>query len=112
MNVLMWSAALEKGYEPRLYPYAAEEVPTGEFEARLDFKIWAKRACTIHCYFTQVDTGKKFQLSVFKSHNRDVYGIETGCIDFHDCAYEVNYQIRVEVNEKGWPVLKKAVPCS
>lgn len=111
MNVLTWNAALEKGFEPSLYPYAAEEVPTGEFEARLDFKMWAKRAYTIHCYFTQAGTGKKFQLSVFKSKTDDVYSVETGDIDFHDCPDEVNYLLTVYVNQKGFPALKRAVPC-
>lgn len=46
-NVLSWNVALEKGYEPRLYPYATEYVPLGEYEAVLDFKIWAKKAMAI-----------------------------------------------------------------
>jgi hypothetical protein len=25
-NVLSWNVALDKGYEPRLFPYAAEEL--------------------------------------------------------------------------------------
>lgn len=110
MNVLTWDAALAKGYEPRLYPYAANEVPTGEFEAQLDFKMWATRPETIHCYFTQADTGKKFQLSVFKDRKSEAYSIEVGEIDFSDCQDGVAYQITVYINEKGWPVLKQAIP--
>jgi hypothetical protein len=51
-NVLSWNVALEKGYEPRIYPYATEDVPLGEYEAVLNFKIWAKKAMAISCYFT------------------------------------------------------------
>ena len=72
--------------------------------------MWAKRAYTIHCYFTQTGTEKKFQLSVFKNIKADVYGIETGDIDFHNCPDQVNYRITVYVNDKGWPVLKEAIP--
>ncbi len=70
-NVLSWNIALEKGLEPRLYPYTAEHVPVGKYEAVLDFKIWAKKAMGICCYFTQRNTGIKFQF--YK-------GTKTSCI--------------------------------
>lgn len=28
-NVLSWGQALEKGYEPKLYPYKSEHIPVG-----------------------------------------------------------------------------------
>jgi hypothetical protein len=40
-NVVSWGVALKKGYEPRLYTYSPEEIPIGQFETVLDFKIWA-----------------------------------------------------------------------
>ncbi len=32
-NVLSWHVALEKGHEPILFPYAANHVPVGRYEA-------------------------------------------------------------------------------
>lgn len=49
-NVLSWNVALDKGYEPQLYPYTANHIPVGEYTARLDFKIWAKKAMAVCCY--------------------------------------------------------------
>lgn len=43
LYTLSWNVALEKGYEPKLYPYATEHVPLGECKAVLDFKIRAKK---------------------------------------------------------------------
>jgi hypothetical protein len=56
-NVLTWKNALDEGHEPRLYPYAAESIPTGQLEARLDFKIWAKNTMGVSCYFTAIAAG-------------------------------------------------------
>ena len=107
-NVLTWRAALDKGYEPRLYPYTAEDVPTGQLEARLDFKIWAKRAYTLGCYFTAIASGKKFQVAVYRRHSDEVYGLPGGTLDFKECPIESVYQIRVSINEKGRAVFEQA----
>jgi hypothetical protein len=40
--MLSWNVGLEKGYEPRVYPYAAEEIPLGQYETFLEFKIGKK----------------------------------------------------------------------
>jgi hypothetical protein len=111
MNVLTWTAAIGKGHEPRLYPYTAEEVPTGDYEARLDFKMWAKREDTIHCYFTHSETGKKFQLSVYKNGKTGLYAINAEGLDFLECPDETDYRITVFVNDKNRAVLKEAIPC-
>ena len=63
-NVLSGNVALEKGHEPRLYPYTAEHVPVGSYQAVLDFKIWAKKAMGICCYFTQRNTGIKLLMGI------------------------------------------------
>jgi hypothetical protein len=99
-NVLSWDVALDKGYEPRLYFYTFEDVPLGEYEAILDFKIWAKTIIGISCYFTQAGTGKKFQLTVYCKPGVGVYKIEGCKIDFAQCPIERLYQISVIANEK------------
>ena len=109
--VLSWNAALEKGYEPRLYPYEVEYVPPGIFEARLDFKIWAKKTMAIGCYFTQNDTGTKFQLPVYRRQKDERYMLEEGTIDFKTCPVGMVYLITVSFNGKQKVVLKNAVAC-
>ncbi len=107
-NVLTWRTALDKGLEPRLYPYAAMDIPTGEFVARLDFKIWSKRAYTISCYFTETATGNKFQLSVYRRHDDHVYGLTDGSLDFKECAVDAEYLIMVGLTEKVSVVFQRA----
>jgi hypothetical protein len=105
-NVLSWSAAIKKGYEPRLYPFSFEEIPLGEYPARLDFKIWAKKVMGICCYFTQEKTGKKFQLTVYCTQATGVYKIGNSKIDFAQCPVEKNYEISVIATEKKKAILK------
>jgi hypothetical protein len=108
-NVLSWNVALEKGYEPRLYPYATEDVPFGCYQAVLDFKIWAKKAMAICCYFTQKDTGKQFQLTVYRRQIDKLYLLEEGDIDFKVCPVNAIYTITVVLNGKQNAALKNAV---
>lgn len=107
-NVLSWGQALEKGYEPRLYPYQAEQIPLGEYEAKLDFKIWAKKIAGICCYFTQQNTGIKFQLTVYRRRSDELYQLEGGDVDFKICPISSFYHIRVGLNSKGNITFKDA----
>ncbi|MEJ0103727.1 MAG: hypothetical protein WDO19_14745 [Bacteroidota bacterium] len=84
-NVLSWPSALRMGYEPWLYSYMAGDIPTGEFKAVLDFKIWAKKVMGINCYFTQAGTGKKFPLTVYPSATTKAYKAGSNRINFYDC---------------------------
>jgi hypothetical protein len=108
-NVLSWNIALEKGYEPRLYPYETEQVPLGIYEAVLDFKIWAKKAMAIGCYFTQRQTGIKFQLTVYRRQRDELYKLGEGDVDFKVCPVNVVYTIIVVLNEKKKIAFKNAV---
>ena len=67
-NVLSFRAALDKGYEPRLYSYDPARIPVGEMDAVLDFKTWSKRIIAINACFTKRDTGEKFVVTVY-CHN-------------------------------------------
>jgi len=107
-NVLSWGVAINQGYEPRLYPYVGDEIPVGEFNAKLDFKIWAKQVMGICCYFTHEETGIKFQLTVYCKQRTGIYKID-GCeIDFTQCPVEHIYHICVVANEKKRIIFKNA----
>src|SRR5690242_20643718 len=108
-NVVSWNVAISKGFEPRLYPYTFEEVPLGEYGAVLDLKIWAKKVMAINCYFTQADTGKKFQLTVYCKHNSGVYKLEGCDIDFANCPIAKTYRIKVFADQKKKIVFSNAM---
>lgn len=108
---MSWGVALEKGYEPRLYPYTIEHVPLGEYEAVLDFKIWAKKTMGICCYFTQEESGIKFQLTVYRMPTDKLYMINGCDLDFTVCAANALYLITVGLNGKQNITFKNAVAC-
>jgi hypothetical protein len=97
-NVLSWNEALGQEFEPRLYPYAAGKVPLGRFDAKLDFKIWAKWTVGISCYFTDLVTGVKFQLTVFRNEKTKSYILKGSGVDFSTCDINCDYTIEVSVN--------------
>lgn len=99
-NVLSWNQALEKGYEPKLYPYQADRIPLGKYYAKLDFKIWAKKIAGICCYFTRQDTGIKFQLTVYRRKSDELYQLEGCDIDFKVCPISASYEIKVGLNNR------------
>lgn len=63
-----WSykGALDAGLE--LKSYAWEDVPTGTWLARLDFKVWSNKtsAGSLGCYFTSLADGRRYLLSAFR----------------------------------------------
>jgi hypothetical protein len=108
-NVLSWNVAIELGYEPRAYPFTNIHVPLGEYDVRLDFKIWAKKATGISCYFTQISTNSKFQLTVYRRQKDKMYMLNYNDIDFKFCDINVIYTVEVELSNSGNALLKKAV---
>jgi hypothetical protein len=104
-NVLAWKDALAKGLNPGLYAY--QDVPLGEYDAILDFKIWAKKVMAISCYFTQADTGKKIQLTVYCSE-AGIYK-PGGDVNFATCDIGKAYRIHVAANQKKKIVLLHAL---
>jgi hypothetical protein len=105
---MSWKEAVEKGLEPKSYTYKAEEVPTGEMEVVLDFKVWAKQAMGIGCYFTQAETGLRFVLTVFRGDNDGYYMVRDCAIDFTDCPTGVAYRLKVALNSHGNPYMSAA----
>lgn len=108
-NVLSWSVALDKGFEPSEYPYAFDKVAFGEYEAILDFKIWAKKVMGICCYFTQVASGKKFQLTVYCKGRTGAYKIGNCDIDFTSCPIGTAYRIKVGADQRKKIVFENAI---
>lgn len=107
-NVMSWNPALEIGLEPRNYSYYIKDIPLGEYEAILDFKIWAKKAVGISCYFTRVDTGQKFQLTVFRRQDNRQYTLQE--VDFRSSPIGVTYKLSVAINSKNNIKLSSAIP--
>ena len=95
-NVLSWESALQNGHDPRLYGFKPGDVPIGEFEAILDFKIWAKNVIAISCYFTKAGSGEKFQLTVYYSY-KGAYRINGCDLDFYSCPVANQYSIKVSL---------------
>ena len=106
--MLSWNVALERGYEPRHYPYATAQVPLGTYEVVLDFKIWAKKAMAICCYFTQRDTGVKFQITVYRRPEDKSYRLEESDVDFRVCPVNSVYTIKVIRNGNQQAAIKYA----
>lgn len=99
-NVLSWRGAIDSGHQPKDYPYVADLVPVGKYEAMLDFKIWSKKVNGIDCYFTRPSTGMRFRLTVFRNEE-GAYFLPDCPLDFSECADKTCYVITVSVNSKG-----------
>ncbi len=107
-NVLSWAKALAQGLEPRSYSFAADAVPIGECTAILDFKIWAKYTMGISCYFSEIDTGRKFQLTVYLDPIYQHYFIRDVPVNFANCPLNEKYLVRVGSFGKEKPKLQYA----
>jgi hypothetical protein len=107
-NVMTWEEAIRKGYEPKLYLFSSKDVPLGTFEAILDYKIWAKKIMAICCYFTEKNTAKKFQLTVYCDRNQFAYKIGSCETDFVCCPVGQTYEICLSADEKKKILFKSA----
>lgn len=92
MRGYSFSQALAAGLEPRDYK---EFIFLGETVAKLDFRIWGKFA-NVQCYFTELNTGKKFVLYAHKKLTPDINGyfardlkIDFGAHDIEGNIYHV-----------------------
>ncbi|TAN00420.1 MAG: hypothetical protein EPN39_04350 [Chitinophagaceae bacterium] len=107
-NVLSFGAALAKGYEPRLYPYDANRIQEGEYEAILDFKIWAKKIMAVGCYFTLLPAKEKVQLTVYCDKKTGQYKLPKSEIDFTCCPTSNMYKISIGKKKSGNTYLQNA----
>lgn len=103
-NVFSWNVAINNGHQPRLYSYAVEDIPLGTYVARLDFKIWAKKVLAVSCYFTQVSTGIRFQVTVYAQRD-GVYHLPGDELDFTVCPIDREYSVCLQLSRVGNVVL-------
>lgn len=108
-NVFSWDQALRKGHQPRLYGYEPGDVPIGAVEAILDFKIWAQKVMGINGYFTDLHSGRKFQITVYLTREK-TYRTGNSLINFYSCADQTVYQLLIERSKTGKVMLKDLVP--
>lgn len=107
-TVMGFFPALEAGYEPKNYSFYKEDVPTGNYLAKLDFMLWSKTFMAINCFFTIKDSGKKISLSVYKKAGEyDLY--LAGETEIRFVSFGTIMHLTVESNQNGKPVLKDAV---
>ncbi len=106
-NVLSWKQALEADHTPNEYSFRATDIPEGSYLATLDFKIWAKKANAVSCYFTKANSGEKMLLTVYRDFKNEEYFL--GNTDFRICPTGTVYNIEVTHNSKGNPNLISAV---
>ena len=83
----------------------AFDAPEGVWRGRLDHHAWGKSA-NLLCYFTDVDSGNRYRLSVFSRGGYKPYGEgpafdeeETGSI----------YEITTAMSRNGFPKFMSAV---
>ena len=91
-----------------VYSYAGDDIPLGEYEAVLEFKIWAKNTMGISCYFIQKHTGKKFRLTVFRQPATKAYTLDSGGMSFVESPVNCTYLLKVSRSNKGRIIFEKA----
>lgn len=106
-NVLQFNAALDAGFEPRNYTYKKEDVPLGNYDARLDFMIWSKNGNAINCFFTVFPSGQLISLSVYKNAEDDFL---LGNLTVGSLIFGSVFHLNVEQNFKGYPRLVSMEP--
>ena len=98
---MTWKMAIETGYNPSLYVFDANEIPLGEYEAILEFKLRAKNTMGISCYFVQKQTGKKFRLTVFRQPATKAYTLDSGGMSFVESPTNCMYLLQVSRRIRG-----------
>lgn len=84
----------------RLAAYA----PPGVWRGRLDGLAWGK-STNLFCYFTEIETGKQYRLSVFHAHG---YAPYDGGPAFDQEALGGEFEITTTASRNGLPKLMLA----
>ena len=105
-TVLGFYPALEAGYEPSNYSWVTEDVPVGEYEAKLDFMIWSKKQVAINCYLTALDSGQHFRLTAYRNKAEDYMA---GAIAVRFLPFGSVMLVTIELNGSGNPKWTNAV---
>lgn len=107
-TVLEFFSALEAGHEPKNYSYYKEDVPIGNYKAKLDFMLWSKTYVAINCFFTVLESQKKISLSVYKKAGEDGLFL-AGELEVRYVPFDSVLQLNIEANQNGKPILVNAV---
>ncbi|MBB6271898.1 hypothetical protein HDF26_002355 [Pedobacter cryoconitis] len=106
-TVLEFFPALEAGYEPKNYSYYKEDVPLGNYKAKLDFMLWSKTYMAVNCFFTIIKSGKKISLSVYKKPGEDGLYL-AGELEVRYVPFGSTLKLVVDANQNGKPILVNA----
>ena len=107
-TVLHFNTAIIGGYEPGNYSWDKQVIPTGKYDARLDFMIWSKKQMAINCYFTTEDNNSKIILSAYRSKDKEEKYL-AGNTEMRHIPFNVMMNLEVQLNSMGNPSLKNAV---
>ena len=70
---------------------------SGVYRCRLDITQWGKSA-NLLCYFTNIENGEKYRLSVFFNNN---YMPRNGTTSFKEAAPNTLYEIEIKEGKNG-----------
>jgi hypothetical protein len=70
---------------------------TGTYKCQLDFTVWGKSG-NLFCFFTNIETGEMYRLSVWFNQN---YKPRKGEVSFKDANPETLYIIEIKAGKKG-----------
>jgi len=93
-----------KGYNPNHPNYDEFSnyqplVPEGKYKVQLDFHAWGK-STNLFCFFTDIDSGEKYRLSVF---SRQDYKPYNGSIPFDEEPVGGHFYITVKSKNSEKP---------
>jgi len=108
-KVLPYRDAVRQGFERRRYAFGAGKVPVGRVQAVLDWKIWGQLVMGIGCYFTSVERGEKFVVTVYWERATGGYCIRGCAVDIVTCPTGAVYEVETRENGLGNPVIKAIV---
>jgi hypothetical protein len=98
----------KRGRELGLLTEYAYMPPIGQWEGKLIAKCWGN-GMNIICFFEDVSTGEKYQLSAWR-HQENVYRPKDDGIDFSQTGMEGQiFLIETKVSSKGKPVWLSAI---
>lgn len=100
-NVMSWKGVLDAGFHPSLYPYDGASIIAGNYLVQLDFKIWAKRANGIECYFTEPESGRRLQVTVYRRDDDHVYAVKNSDLDIAEYQLSRRIQLLVRIGKAG-----------
>ena len=105
-KVIPYREAVRQGFERGSYAFGAGKVPVGRVRAVLDWKIWGQMVMGIGCYFTSVEQGQKFVVTLYWEPATGGYCLRGCDVDIITCPTGVVYEVVTGENGLGNPVLK------